>query len=120
VPDEGFWVSVVVFDEVVDGGFQFFGGAVDAAPELTFGEQREPSLDQVEPRSRSGSEVHMEARAFGQPVLNQLRFMGAIIVQDEVNIQLVRHILLDSVEEVAELFGAMPLLVLADDLSALP
>jgi len=25
MPDEGFWVAVVVFDEVVDGCFQFFG-----------------------------------------------------------------------------------------------
>ena len=38
VPDEGFWVAVVVLDEVVDGGFEFLGGTVDAAP--SYGEPR--------------------------------------------------------------------------------
>jgi hypothetical protein len=45
VPDEGFWVSVVVLDEVVDGGLQFLGGAMDAAAELAFREQGEPAFD---------------------------------------------------------------------------
>jgi hypothetical protein len=49
MPDEGLWVAVVVLDEVVDGGFEFLGGAVDAATELAFGEQREPAFDQIEP-----------------------------------------------------------------------
>jgi hypothetical protein len=42
VPDEGFWVSVVVLDEVVDGGLEFLGGAMDGAAELALGEQDEP------------------------------------------------------------------------------
>ena len=49
VPEEGLWVAVVVLDEVVDGGFEFLGGAVAAAAELAFGEQREPAFDQIEP-----------------------------------------------------------------------
>ena len=49
MPDEGFWVAVVVFDEVVDGRFQFFGGAVDTAPKLAFREQSEPAFHQVQP-----------------------------------------------------------------------
>jgi len=49
MPDEGFWVAVVVLHEVVDGVFEFLGGAVDAAAELAFCEQREPAFDQIEP-----------------------------------------------------------------------
>jgi hypothetical protein len=48
VPDEEFWASVVVLDEGPDGIFEFLGGAVDAAPELLFGERGEPSFYQVE------------------------------------------------------------------------
>ena len=48
-PDEVLWVTVVMLDEVVDGGFEFFGGGVDSAAELTFGEQSEPAFHQVEP-----------------------------------------------------------------------
>src|ERR1700736_1366752 len=61
----------------------------------------------------------MEAGTFGQPVLNQLRLVSSVVVHDEVNVQWFGHVLLDGVEEVAELFGAMALLVLADDLAGL-
>ena len=49
MPDEGFWIEVVVFDVTVDGCFQLFGRAVNAASELTFGEQCEPAFHQVQP-----------------------------------------------------------------------
>ena len=62
----------MVLDEVVDGSFQFFGGAMDASSQLLSCEQSEPAFDQVEPRGRGGREVHMEARSFCQPVANRL------------------------------------------------
>ena len=40
---------VIVIDVVSDGLFEFFGGAVNASPELLFGEGGEPSFDQVQP-----------------------------------------------------------------------
>jgi len=61
----------------------------------------------------------METGLFRQPVLNQLRLVGSVVVHDEVNVQFVGHVLLDGVEEAAELFGAMALLVLAYDLASL-
>jgi hypothetical protein len=57
VPDERLWVFVVVLDEAADGCFQFFGGAMDATPELFLSKQSEPAFDQVEPTGRSGREV---------------------------------------------------------------
>ena len=71
-------------DELVDGGFQFFGRAVDAASELTICEQREPAFHQVQPRGRGGREVDMEARPLGQPVLNQLGFVSAVVVPNQM------------------------------------
>jgi hypothetical protein len=49
MPDEGFWLAVMVLDEVVDGRFQFFGLTMDAAPKLVFCEQSEPAFHQVQP-----------------------------------------------------------------------
>ena len=49
MPDEGFWVLVVVSDEDADSVFKFFGGAVDSTSELLVGECREPAFDEVEP-----------------------------------------------------------------------
>jgi hypothetical protein len=43
--------------------------------------------------------------------------VSAVVVEDQVYVQLRRDVLLDGVEEVAELAGAMPLLGLADDLA---
>jgi len=70
MPDEGFWVTIVILDEGVDGRFQFFGRAVNPASKLAFCEQGEPAFHQVQPRGRGRREVDMEAGAFGQPVLN--------------------------------------------------
>ena len=119
MPDEGFWILVVVLDEALEGSFQFFGGAMDAAPELLFSEQREAAFYQVEPTGRSGREVEMKAGPLYQPVTNQLCFMGAVVVQDQVHIQMVRHVGFDGVEEVTKLHGTMPTLGLADQRSCL-
>ena len=88
MPDEGLWVFVVVLDEATDGLLQFLGGAMDAAAELFFGQQREPAFHQVEPTGRGGREVQMEARPFHQPVADQLRFVSAVVIQNQVNVQL--------------------------------
>ena len=78
VPDEGFWILVVVSNVDADGLFQLFGRAMHAAAELFFREQSEPALDQIEPAGRGGREMQMEARSFHQPVANQLGFMRAV------------------------------------------
>jgi hypothetical protein len=44
---KGFEARFLMLGEV-DGGFEFLGGAVDAATELTFGEQSEPAFHEVE------------------------------------------------------------------------
>ncbi len=90
-----------------------------AAAELFFRQQSEPALDQVEPAGRGGREMQMEARSFHQPVTNQLGFMGAVVVQDQMHVQFRGHVLLDGIEEVAELQRAMPPLCLPDQLAAL-
>ncbi len=56
----------------------------------------------------------MEARSFHQPVANQLRFVRAVVVQDQVHIQLLRYVLLNRVEEVAKFHGTMAALGLAN------
>jgi hypothetical protein len=66
VPDEGFWVVVVLFDEAVYGRFQFFGCAMDAAPQPGFYEQSEPAFHQIQPTGGGGRELGMETGTLGQ------------------------------------------------------
>ena len=63
--------------------------------------------------------MDMEAGPFYQPVLNQLGFVGSVVVHDEVDVQFFGHVLLDGVKKVPELFGTMALLILADDFAGL-
>src|SRR5712692_4634074 len=103
VGDGGQW-----FDIAVDGILQFAGGAMNTPPDLLLGQGGEPALDQVQPRGAGRREVHMEPRMTSQPAMNQGRFVSAIVVQNQVNIQNGRHRRLDAVQELAELYRAVP------------
>src|ERR1035437_6216079 len=92
---------------------------MDAAPELFVGKQREPAFDQVEPAGRSGRKVQMKPRSFRQPVADQLRLVGAVVVQDQMDIQVRRNVFFNGIEEVTKLDRAMASLCLSDQLARL-
>ena len=85
----------MVIDEAADGVFQLDRAAVDAAPDLFFGQLSEPALDQIEPGSRGGSEVQVEARTFGKPAADPLGLVRAVVVQDEVHVEFCGHVAFD-------------------------
>ena len=47
----------------------------------------------------------MPARALGKPVADQLGFVGAVIVHDDVDVEVGRNVAFDLVEESAEFFA---------------
>src|SRR5213592_2667389 len=59
--------------------------------------------------------MHVPARPLGQPVADQRRLVGCVIVHDEMNVQIVWNSSFDLIEKFAELFGAMAPVTLADD-----
>ena len=59
--------------------------------------------------------MDVPARPLGQPVADQRRLVGCVIVQDEMNVQVVRNGGFDLIEKLAELCGAMAAVTLADD-----
>jgi len=106
-PDQEFGVLVVMLDKVANGVLQLQRAAVNSAPNLFFGELGEPALDEVPPGGPSGSEVQVKARAFGQPAADELGFVGAVVVQNEVYVQCCGHVRFDGVEKTAEFVGTM-------------
>jgi len=46
---------------MANGVLQFAGAAVSAAPQLLFGQGREPAFDQIEPGSSGRGEVQVKA-----------------------------------------------------------
>jgi hypothetical protein len=61
--------------------------------------------------------MHMPARPFGEPVADQRRLVGGVIVHDEMDVEFARHCGLDLIQELAELGGAMATVALADNLA---
>ena len=117
-PDEGFGVLVVMLDEVADGVLQLLRAAVDSAPNLFFGQFGEPALHQIQPGGRRGCEVQVDARTLGQPAANELGFVGAIVVQNTMNVQFCGHVLLDGVKKTAKFAGAMTTMQLPQHMAA--
>src|SRR3981189_3166362 len=61
----------------------------------------------------------MEPWPFGQPVPYDRRLMSAVVVQDEVNVQVGGHLGFNDIQKPAELHGAMASVELTDDTAGL-
>src|SRR6188474_3087828 len=92
---------------------------MDTAPHLAIGEQSEEALDLIDPGSRGWREVDMPARAFGEPVADALGLVGAGIVDDQMDVEIVGHLGFDRIEELAELLSAMAAKAPPDHLAGL-
>ena len=61
--------------------------------------------------------MEVETWPLQEPALDRGRLVGAQVVEHQVQLELVGHLVVDAVEEVAELDGTMPAMQLADDLA---
>src|ERR1019366_2618276 len=84
-PVEGLGLLVMGSDELSDCSFEFLDTAVRGTLNLALCKQCEPAFDLVEPRSMGGGKVQMIARPLQQPLANQRGFMGAVVVQYQVD-----------------------------------
>ena len=116
-PDKRFGIFVGDVQIAVDGSLQFGAALMHATAQLLFGEQTEPALHQVQPGGAGGCEVHMEAGPLGQPVADQRRLVGGVVVRDQVDVEVGGHLGLDGIEEFAELHGPVPLVATTNHLA---
>ena len=86
-PLEGLAVGVVRSDEVGDALHKLFDTGEGSAPNGLVSDQREESLDLVQPRAVYWDEVHMPARPGGQPGLDLGVAVGGVVVADAVNVE---------------------------------
>ena len=84
---EGLRRCVVVDDKGSDCLLQLLDAAVNAAPDLSLGQEGEPALDLVEPGGVGRREMQVIARPFGEPCFDRRRLMGGVVVDDEVDIE---------------------------------
>jgi hypothetical protein len=81
-------------DELLDGRFELGNTSEGAPTDLLHREFCEPAFHKAEPRAIRCCEVHVEARAFGEPVPDQRRFVGAVVIHDDMHVEsgwYVRH-----------------------------
>ena len=75
-------MAVTEVEIMANGVLQFAGAAVSAAPQLLFGQGREPAFDQIEPGSSGRGEVQVKAGVAQQPAFDRRRFVRAVVVED--------------------------------------
>ena len=69
---------------LANGGLQRADTAVRAALDLLLAEEREPALDEIEPRGAGRREVHVKPRVPGEPPPHARGFVRAVVVEDQV------------------------------------
>jgi len=116
-PDEGFWVGVVLVDIKFDGsdeiGDAFEGSAADAFS-CDFSK---PTLDEVKPRGTRWDKVQMETRVFLYPAFDAGMLMGGVIVDDEMQVEPRRGLMVYLAQEFEELLVAVATETSSDDSS---
>jgi len=95
------------FDPVPDVGFEGLDGAVIGALEQVCGHVGEEPLDLVDPRGVRRGEVHVEARMGREPLGDGQGLVGAVVVADQVHVEIVGHLLIDLGQELLELDRAV-------------
>jgi hypothetical protein len=90
---------------------------VGAAPDLPVRQVGEPAFDHVDPGGAGWGEVDMEAWMAGEPSTDVLGLVCAVVVDDQVHLEVGRHALVDAPQELQELLGSMAAIAAADDLA---
>ena len=88
-----------------------------AATDLIAGDQAEEAFDLAEPGGGCRSEVHMEARMFCQPRLDLGMLVGGVVVGDQMQVELLGRLGVDTAQEFQPFLMAVPLHAVADDLA---
>src|SRR5438093_13575042 len=86
-----------------------------AAADALAGDLGEPALHEIEPRSASRCEVKMVARMIGEPLLNFGMRVGAVVVEDQVDLFPRRRLEFDLIKEGEELPVSMTRKAVADE-----
>ena len=118
-PDEVLGHIVPGGEPRINGPFQFFERVEGASPDHLVGDEAEPPFDLIKPGTAGGREVEVETAAslWLEPVLDAGAFVGAAVIEDQMNVEIGRLLLFQLVEELDELFAAMARQATADDLA---
>ena len=107
-PHERLGRRIAEGDVAENGRLEGARASVRPPLDLFVGEQGEPAFDEIEPGPAGRGEVQMKPRPAGQPAMNPGRFVRAVVIENQVHLQLAGHGGVNGVEEFTELDGPMP------------
>ena len=102
-------------DEAVDFFDEVGGGDERASTDSALGDEGEEAFDLIEPRGVGGREVNVPTRAASEPSSDLGVLVGSVVVDDEMDVELDRHIGLDVTQEGQELLMTMARFALGND-----
>ena len=97
--------------------FQRVNTSKDAPANALLGDLGKEALDLINPRGTRWREMDMPVGMLQEPRFNAWRFVGRVVVYDDVYLLIQRQLIGDGVEELDKLLMAMPTMTLADDFS---
>src|ERR1700746_2811208 len=118
-PHERGRLLIVGVEKLHHRTLQFADAAMRATANLLIGELRKPTLHQIQPRAVGRGEVRMKAGPLGKPVPDRRSLVGAVVVHDDMDVEIRREVGFHVIEELAELHRAMPAMGLADNVGGL-
>ena len=74
---------------------------------MTLGDDREPALDLVQPRGIGGRVVDVVTPPIPEPGSHFRMLVGGVVIDDEMHVEVRRHIRIDMLEEGEELLVTM-------------
>lgn len=98
-------------DRVAEG----LGAPVGPAFDLLAREFEQPALDEIEPRCAGEGEVQMEPRMPQQSAMDGGCFVGGVVIEDQMDVEIRRHGRVDAEQKLPKLLGAMARVAGPDD-----
>lgn len=95
---------VVIGDVLVDRGNQFWNATESAAPNALVSDLAEPTLDPIQPGTRSWGEMQVKSRVTAQPGFDARMFMSAVIINDQMQFEFSGCLTVDPFEKADELY----------------
>lgn len=108
-------MRVVVGDERIDPLHEFLGALERAPADGPLGDDPEPALHLVQPGGIGRGVVDVVPGMAGQPGPDLLVLVGAVVVDDQVNIETGRHVRVDLLQEREKLLVPVTGLAAAQD-----
>jgi len=94
-------------EERVDRSGEVRDAVEDAASDRFVGQFAEPALDEVEPGARGRDEVEVEARVTLEPRVDVGVLVGAVVVDDQVQLAVAGELAVEVAQELEELLVAV-------------